>query len=64
MKKEQQKSLLFIYLNNEKAPYFFGVTTASITWITPLLAARSAAVTFAPSIITLPSLIDTVNSAP
>lgn len=48
----------------KKADYFLGITTASNTCTTPLPAVRSAAVMFAPSIITLPSLMDTVNSAP
>lgn len=42
----------------------FGSTTVSITWITPLLAATSDVVTFAPSTETLPLQAFTVSSLP
>ena len=35
---------------------YFGIITESMTWITPLEAAMSVAVTVAPSTLTLPSL--------
>src|SRR5271165_6109790 len=34
---------------------FYGIRTASMTWITPLLAAMSVLTTFAPPTVTLPS---------
>ena len=42
----------------------FGRSTVSMTWITPLLAAMSALMTWALSIMTLPSVTTTARSCP
>jgi hypothetical protein len=38
-----------------RAKCFYGIRTASMTWITPLLASMSVLTTFAPPTVTLPS---------
>lgn len=53
-----------VVARNEGGNYILGITTASITWITPLEQAMSVFTTFALSILTLPPLTTSDASEP